>query len=317
MKILSGLVSILTISNIRLTVAKEMSTTAALTDNGIMEQVREIVPKLSNDRHKGQAGRIGIVGGSKEYTGATYFSAISALKVGADLVHVFCTKAAAPVIKSYSPEPIVHPLLDSENAVKEIEPWLDRLHVILIGPGLGREPETLATVAELVKLCRRLNKPLVFDADGLWLISQDKSLIRDYPRAILTPNVAEFTRLFGDEVDAKMKDLGRDITIVEKGFKDRIYNSTNGAVPYECPSGGSGRRCGGQGDLMSGAVATFYHWSLDAKHSNAAFLASYGGGFLTKKCNEYAFALKGRSMTTSDMIEQIHRVFDEFFENKD
>lgn len=233
------------------------------------------------------------------------------------MVHVFCSQSASTVIKTYSPDLIVHPLLDSDDAITEIEPWLDRLHVILIGPGLGREPNILATVTELVKVCKRLNKPLIFDADGLFLINQDISLIRDYPKTILTPNVAEFSRLFGEtSIDESMKDLGKDITIIEKGFKDRIYNSTNGAVPFECPTGGSGRRCGGQGDLMSGAIATFYHWSLDKKHPNAAFIAAYGGSFLTKKCNEVAFSLNGRSMTTSDMIEQIHKVFDYYFENK-
>jgi ATP-dependent NAD(P)H-hydrate dehydratase len=70
------------------------------------------VPKLTNNFHKGEAGRIGIVGGSLEYTGAVYYSGISALKVGCDLVHVFCPQSAALPIKSYSPELIVHPLLD-------------------------------------------------------------------------------------------------------------------------------------------------------------------------------------------------------------
>lgn len=92
---------------------------------------RTIVPKLSDCKHKGQYGRIGVVGGSLEYTGAPYFAAISALKIGADLAHVFCQKEAAVVIKSYSPELIVHPLLDSENAVELIAPWLERLHVIV------------------------------------------------------------------------------------------------------------------------------------------------------------------------------------------
>ena len=64
----------------------------------LLERARNIVPHLDTDRHKGQAGRIGIVGGSLEYTGAPYFAAISALKVGADLVHVFCPDAAAQVI---------------------------------------------------------------------------------------------------------------------------------------------------------------------------------------------------------------------------
>lgn len=53
---------------------------------------RQLVPPLTSDKHKGQAGRIGVFGGSLEYTGAPYFAAISALKVGADLVHVFCSR---------------------------------------------------------------------------------------------------------------------------------------------------------------------------------------------------------------------------------
>jgi len=77
----------------------------------IMKKFREIIPKLHNELHKGQSGRIGIVGGSKEYSGAPYFSAISTLRVGADLSYVFTTKEAAPVIKSYTPELIVLPLL--------------------------------------------------------------------------------------------------------------------------------------------------------------------------------------------------------------
>lgn len=97
----------------------------------LLERIRAVIPPLSNDWHKGQAGRIGIIGGSVEFTGAPYFAAISALKVGADIVHVFCQQQAAPVIKSYSPELIVHPLLDSENAQDQIEPWLERLHVLV------------------------------------------------------------------------------------------------------------------------------------------------------------------------------------------
>lgn len=56
-----------------------------------IEEITPIIPPLTFDSHKGQAGRIGIVGGSKNYTGAPYFAAISALKIGCDLAHVFCT----------------------------------------------------------------------------------------------------------------------------------------------------------------------------------------------------------------------------------
>ena len=51
-------------------------------------------------------------GGCAQYTGAPYFAAISALKTGADMVHVFCEAGAGTVIKGYSPELMVHPVMD-------------------------------------------------------------------------------------------------------------------------------------------------------------------------------------------------------------
>ena len=83
--------------------------------------------------HKGQCGRICIFGGCIMYTGAPYFSAITALKTGADLVHVFCEREAGQVIKSYSPELIVHPVLDTEYVMEEIDQWLPRFHCVVIG----------------------------------------------------------------------------------------------------------------------------------------------------------------------------------------
>lgn len=69
-----------------------------------------ILPKLSQIKHKGDNGRIGVIGGSFEFTGAPYFTAMSSLKSGGDLAHIFCAKSAAIAIKSYSPEIIVHPV---------------------------------------------------------------------------------------------------------------------------------------------------------------------------------------------------------------
>ena len=65
------------------------------------ETLRLLVPELDSSRyHKGQAGKIGVVGGCSEYTGAPYFAAMSALKMGADLAHVFCAEGAGQVILS-------------------------------------------------------------------------------------------------------------------------------------------------------------------------------------------------------------------------
>lgn len=286
---------------------------------------KRLAPPLDDKRHKGQAGRIGVFGGSLEYTGAPYFAAISSLKVGADLVHVFCSREAGPVIKSYSPELIVHPLLDDKEAVKKIKPWLERLHVILIGPGLGREPSTFDVIREIIAICRCDEKPLVIDADGLFLVTQERDLIKDYPApgVILTPNAAEYARLMGEEKGTEKNDnkailaLGNTITILRKGAEDEIMDY---AKTIKVVGGGSGRRCGGQGDLLAGALATFYTWTLqhtmepDVPHDDRAMIACFAACRLTRECNSRGFLKKGRGMVCSDMIEEIPYVFRDQFE---
>ncbi|XP_032170299.1 ATP-dependent (S)-NAD(P)H-hydrate dehydratase isoform X3 [Mustela erminea] len=160
-----------------------------------MQLVRHIIPPLTSQKHKGHDGRIGVVGGCQEYTGAPYFAAISALKVGADLSHVFCTREAAPVIKSYSPELIVHPVLDSPSAVRDVEEWLPRLHALVVGPGLGRDDALLENVKGILEASKARDIPVVIDADGLWLIARHPALIQGYRKAVLTPNHVEFGRL--------------------------------------------------------------------------------------------------------------------------
>lgn len=283
-----------------------------------LNRARQCIPLLSNDLHKGQSGRVGVVGGSFEYTGAPYFAAMSALKVGADIVHVFCCRDAAIPIKSYSPELMVHPVLDDSNdPIKLIEPWLERLHVLVIGPGLGRDPNVFSTIRQLINVCRNLKKPLVLDADALFLVSQDISVISNYPAAILTPNVVEFSRIFGENDYTKTFDeVGPSVTILEKGFVDTIYSGVNKMSDAVNVQGGNGRRCGGQGDILSGCTAVFFAWAIKANDPEPGKTACVGASHFLKKLNVATFAVKGRSMTASDMIENIHTVFDLHFEHK-
>ena len=118
-----------------------------------------------------------VFGGCVMYTGAPYFAAISALKAGADLVHVFCEKDAGTVIKSYSPELIVHPVLDQEYGIEDIEVWLPRLHCVLLGPGLGRNQSTLGRMSLVLEKAKNLNLPIVVDADALWQVSHGTTFL--------------------------------------------------------------------------------------------------------------------------------------------
>ncbi|XP_061827105.1 ATP-dependent (S)-NAD(P)H-hydrate dehydratase isoform X4 [Nerophis lumbriciformis] len=305
------------------------SSSHSVMEEHILSMVKKIVPPLSGHKHKGQDGRIGIIGGCQDYTGAPYFAAISALKVGADLSHVFCTKDAAAVIKSYSPELIVHPVLDSPNAVEEIDKWLPRLHSLVVGPGLGREDFLLKTAKEVIEKSKARDIPIIIDADGLWLVTKQPSVIQGYQKGILTPNFMEFTRLYEtlqhkpvDDGDHRsnvlqLSEAMGNITVLLKGEQDLI---ADGSTVVTCSTEGSARRCGGQGDLLSGSAGVLAHWAHAASQAglitgvNPSVVAAMGASSLTRQCNRQAFQRHGRSTTTSDMIQEIGPVFKNLFE---
>lgn len=128
---------------------------------------------------------------------------------GADLCHLFCTEEAAIPIKSYSPELIVHPLLRSDNslkdltgsdrasalqaAVEKISEVFSRLDTLVIGPGLGRDAGVQEITRQLIQRAKSAELPLVLDGDALYLISLEPDVIRGYTHAVLTPNAVRTT----------------------------------------------------------------------------------------------------------------------------
>lgn len=168
-----------------------------------------------------------------------------------------------------------------------------------------------------------MEKPVIIDADGLSLLVNNLTLIAGQQNVILTPNAIEFQRLFGERdrdrglVASSIGSLGSGVLVLEKGAHDYIHIMGGGPTPevYTMPTGGSGRRCGGQGDLLSGALAVFFHWCLESKQVNAAFLASFAASFLIKECNAQAFKKHGRGMLASDMLLEIPSTFSKLFDS--
>ena len=131
---------------------------------------------------------------------------------------------------------------------------------------------------------------LVLDADALWLVGQELSLIKGYRRAVLTPNIVEFKRISeqvgldskipaGKRADFVSQALG-GVTVLQKGARDIIAVNASGAAAdlkasklegadeakesvqesIEVDTPGGLKRCGGQGDVLSGCVGTFLAW---------------------------------------------------------
>ncbi|KAJ6430621.1 hypothetical protein OIU84_021919, partial [Salix udensis] len=221
--------------------------------------LRAITPVFDPNRHKGQAGKVAVIGGCREYTGAPYFAAISALKIGRDRDkdHI------------------------SRRVVAEVDKWMERFDCLVVGPGLGRDPFLLDCVSEIIKQARQASIPIIIDGDGLFLVTDNLGLVSGYPLAILTPNVNEYKRLVQKVLNCEVNDqdahgqllsLAKTIvlefvghvqilymhavnfmiggvTILRKGMSDLI---SDGEIVKSVSNYGSPRRCGGQGDILSG-----------------------------------------------------------------
>jgi len=279
------------------------------------DMIRRFVPPLSADTsYKGSSGRVGVLGGSERYTGAPYYAAMSSLTVGADLAYVFCAKEAAIPIKCYSPELMVSPVYSAEefdkaanensgstitpnhplvrSMVTQVTSMLHRLHVLIIGPGLGRCPLVMCATAEIIRqaISYPSSIPLVLDADALFLLTQTpyKDLLlvpEDMQRTIvLTPNAVELKRLkqaidecTEGEEKFRIQQSYRGVIVVQKGRYDTIFfasslfhNNSSAMPPAEnaddktmslvCKEQGGLKRSGGLGDILSGSIGTFLAW---------------------------------------------------------
>ena len=309
---------------------------------------------LSPQSHKGSSGRIGILGGSAQYTGAPYYAAMAALHAGADLAYVFTATEASLPIKCYSPELMVLPVYTAsefdaaaaqarrkqqletglcvplstddprnsavatakdeeatrlvDDLVNSVAPYLDRLHCLVIGPGLGRCPLVMEGVARLVLLAQSKGVPLVLDADALFLLSQDgyQDLLnrnsdgRPYP-AVVTPNVVEYGRLAAAGVDLS------SAVVVRKGAEDLISVGDNPSLNYCCTEEGGWKRSGGIGDVLAGTMATFLAWQaiLNPASQEDWPVACWAACCAVRRATRAAFAEQRRAMTAPDVLRHL------------
>jgi ATP-dependent NAD(P)H-hydrate dehydratase len=208
---------------------------------------------------------------------------------------------------------MVHPLMrqstnpnkdssDTASSIAEaVIAMLSRIHVLVIGPGLGRDKLMQETCALVIEAARKNNTPFVLDADGLYLAQTRPELVQGCKECILTPNIVEFGRLCkskGIEVKdleegkgaAKLSVAFGGVTIIQKGSKDYI---SNGEYTYVSDLEGGLKRSGGQGDTLTGSLGTFLAWRKayldkiwdhegDLDSVELLALAAFGGSCITR-----------------------------------
>jgi len=214
--------------------------------------VHQALPRRPRQSHKGDFGRVLIVGGGAGMPGAARLAGEACLRVGAGLVTVATAPQNVAAIVAGRPELICLPVQDAADLV----PALEHADVVAIGPGLGRTP----WAQSLVDAVLASNRPLVVDADALNLVAA-----RGGPRRgnwILTPHPGEAARLLGTDTATVQQDrraahaglLARyGGTVVLKGAGTLVGGE--GEVPGICERGNPGMASAGMGDVLTGAVA--------------------------------------------------------------
>ncbi len=263
--------------------------------------------------HKGNNGKVLVVGGSGDYSGAPAIAGMAAIGAGCDLVYVAAPEKAAEAIKSTSPDLIVKSLEDDRLSLEHAERILsvaDDVDCVLIGPGAGIDEQTSKLFNVLVA---KIKKPIVLDADALKQV--ELKLIMNRDDVVLTPHIFEFNSFFNvqdgmkldidsydfrkvDENITQFQQIARQIkgTVIVKGQYDLILSGTRFRINK---SGNAGMTVGGTGDALSGICAGLLSQDLNP------FDASCLGVFINGLAGERAFDVKGNGFSATDLVSYI------------
>lgn len=265
------------------------------------------LPLRDPETHKGDYGRVLIVGGSVGFAGAPNFSARAAVRTGAGLVFLYVPEPIYAISAMKNDEAMVFPLPGESGqlapaAVPSILQRLQAANVCLIGPGLGRSAGVDSAVCAVLQSAKC---PVVLDADGINSVSRNINMLSQaaYP-PVLTPHDGEYARLGGDlsgmsrEASAVRFAEAHRCVLVLKGHRTLV------AFPdgdlYVNTTGNAGMAKGGSGDVLAGILAALLAQGFPMKKAvtTGVFLHGFAGDLCAGELGEYG-------MTPSDMIAML------------
>jgi NAD(P)H-hydrate epimerase len=249
------------------------------------------------ESHKGENGKVLIIGGGP-FAGAPTLAAMAALRSGIDIVTVASPKAE--IIAGFSPNLIVKEVGTDRITSKDVKMLIDliaRHDSVVLGPGLGVDPQTIKAVSTLISTTDNLT----LDADGLSALATSEYK----PHSItVTPHQGEFAALTGAALPSSLqeriqavKDFSREWNVITllKGPIDIISDGTKFRLNK---TGNPGMTVGGTGDVLAGLVGAF---STRLDKMQAASAAAYLNGC----AGDLALSRFGYSLLATDVIDCI------------
>ena len=230
----------------------------------VLAPLRKLRPAASDKRTN---GHVFILGGSRSYPGAVLMSVLAAVRSGAGLLTAFAPESLVTAYAARVPEAIWIGWPETPSGGLALEGFhllrerIERADALLLGPGIAREPETLALIADIVKTS---TVPLVIDADAL-----QPEIVRagSAPR-ILTPHAGEFARLADGKSLVDFSSETYAVTVL----KGPLTCISNGDEVFHSCHGGPVLARGGSGDILAGLIG-----GLLAQHPTDPLLAACRG----------------------------------------
>ncbi len=262
--------------------------------------------------HKGDFGRLLVIGGSEVFSGAPTLVSLAALRTGVDIVYLAAPTKTAYAIASMSPDLITIKLegedLNPAN-IGTLKPYLGLVDAVAMGPGLGLNPETIKFVKSCVDEVEKAKKPLLLDADGLKAFAKFKRPLK--VPLVLTPHADEYTILTGETLpenhDERVLAIQKtakklNAVILVKGKVDIICDSERTKLNF---TGNPGMTVGGTGDVLSGVAGGLMAQKMDA------FEAAVAGAFVNGAAGDFVASEIGFHMVATDIIDWIPHVFED------
>jgi len=298
------------------------------------EMIRTLLPPRPIRAHKGTFGKALVVAGSVNYTGAAYLASAAATRVGTGLVTLALVESIHPILASKLSE-VTFLLLPQDmgvlipEAIKVLGERIPDYDALLLGPGLGREKETVQFVQQLLSVEpgkrghlgfltreetgeKKLSlPPLVIDADGLNALADTPNWWEHLQGpSILTPHPGEMSRLTGltiREIEADRLRVAREMAekwgqvVILKGAYTVIAEPEGRVVinPFANP----GLATAGSGDVLAGAIVGFLAQGL------ASFDAAVAGAYVHGLAGELVRKeLGGAGMVAGDLLPMLPKV---------
>lgn len=253
--------------------------------------------KFHGFSHKGDFGRVLMIGGSAGKAGAILLASKAALRTGSGLVHALVPHQERLVLQVAIPEVMLYNFKDFDT--------FDEFHAIGIGPGWGADVD----ISFFDNLLRKYSKPVVIDADGLNALARNPGLLNIIPKySILTPHLKEFERLVGTcENQSDRLEKARNfasqfsVYLVLKGAFTSI--SCPDGNQYFNSTGNSYMATAGSGDVLTGMITSFLGQGYSSL--NAALCGVYHHGL----AGELASKKLRRGLIASDIIQKVPETY--------